>query len=183
MNEVAVGTIKELLNEYGEVVVAALNDNIKFKGNNASGKLADSIDFKVFSVGDVHTFELFIDDSYKWVDQGTKPSTKYTKPGRKMVNSILMWLSYKQVSGIVKSKKTRITSTNISAQKSMAYAIATNILKHGTTKRFGYKGSGFYSDVFKEGGVGNIQELEVRIGEVLRQSVKIQITGDLGSVS
>lgn len=180
MNDIAVGTIKEVLNEYGEKVVAALNDNLEFKGNIASGDLAASIKFKVFSVSDVHTFELFIDDSYKWVDKGTKPS-KYRHPGKKMVDSIATWLSFKGLSGVVNSKKAK-SKARPSNIKSMAYAVATNILKHGTTKRFGYKGSSFYSDVFKAGGVGDIALLEQQISEVLKQTIKIQIIGDIGEV-
>lgn len=170
MSVVAIGTIKEILDRYGEKVVSALNDNLEFKKNIASGDLAKSIRFKVFSVSDVHTFELFIDDYYKWVDKGRKSGK------RPPIAPILKWLSYKQLSGVVNSKKAKAGVVKGNALKSMAYAVATNIGKHGT------KGSHFYSDVFKSGGVGDITILEQEISEALRQSIKIQIIGDLGEV-
>mgnify|MGYP003349850253 FL=1 len=51
----------------------------------------------------------------------------------------------------------------------MAYLISRKIHKQG------YKGSGFFSNVFKAGGVGDITELERELSEALKRDVKVEL--------
>ena len=46
----------------------------------------------------------------------------------------------------------------------MAFAIAVNIKKHGVMKRFGGKGSQYFSDVFNEEAYA---DLEIRLRDVM----------------
>jgi hypothetical protein len=75
------------------------------------------------------------EDYWEDLEKGTKPKG-YTKANRKKLQPrILEWINTKEsllsIAGDEKSKK------------SLSYAIATNILKNGTIKRFGYKGKPF----------------------------------------
>jgi len=77
-----------------------------------------------------------MEDYWKDVDEGTNP-IGYTKENRKKLQpKIYDWIQNKpQLQAQVEASKRR----------SLSYAIATNILRRGTIKRFNYSGSRFLS--------------------------------------
>lgn len=164
-------SIENILDSYGEAVVRQLVSNLKTT-NRASGNLRESIRFKIFTFGTVTTFELYLDDYYKFVDEGRKPTIGggswkgWSQPSLR--KSILKWLSYKNIQGKVNNGK-KIKMSNIQAQRTAAFLIARKI------HRYGYKGSGFFTKVFESGGVGDSKLLEQQISEALGISVRVEI--------
>ena len=175
-------TLEEVLNRYGDEVTEALGQNLINSNHKASGELQSSIRFKVFSFGTVSTFELYIDDYYKFIDEGRKPTSSAASTPFKgwsapsLRRSILQWLTYKGIGAIVRTKKGRnpaapngsAVMTGLQAQRTIATLIARKI------HRFGYKGSGFFTKVFK-GGVGDFRQLEMKIFEETGLNVKIDL--------
>jgi len=77
-------------------------------------------------------------DYWEDLENGTKPKG-YTKENRKQLQPrILAWINTKDsLLAIANDEKEK---------KSLSYAIATNILKNGTIKRFNYRGKKFLTD-------------------------------------
>ena len=185
MAETIKNSINSILEAYGDRIVTALKDNLDFNKKNASGKLKKSIVFKIKFLGDSYVFELYLEDYYKWVDGG-RGATVNGGGGRtgqpldwgkqSLRRDILKWMMYKRITpsammGKGKNKaagKISIAS-DLRAARSMAYLISRKIHKQG------YKGSGFFSNVFKAGGVGDITELERELSEALKRDVKVEL--------
>lgn len=112
----------------------------------ANGKLYQSIiPLPVEVQPGVVKVSIQLEDYWRDVDEGTKPKG-FTKENRKKLQPrILAWIGDKPSLQQLAGSKEK--------ERSLSYAIATNILKKGTIKRFGYKGSGFVSrnmDEFKK---------------------------------
>jgi hypothetical protein len=84
------------------------------------------------------TARVEIADYWEDLENGTKPKG-YTKENRKQLQPrILAWINTKDsLLAIANDEKEK---------KSLSYAIATNILKNGTIKRFNYRGKKFLTD-------------------------------------
>lgn len=129
-----------------DMLLKAVNDFVKQVKRNlvnndlyASGRLHQSINsLPILKRGDITTIRIEAEDYYKDVEEGTKPKG-FTKENRKELQpKILEWINAKDsLSSIANTKE---------KQRSLSYAIATNILKRGTIKRFGYKGKRFLTD-------------------------------------
>lgn len=112
-----------------------LNNLDKF-GFVASGNIYQSIKpLPTTKNGNIVTVKIEIEDYWKDLEEGTKPKG-FTKEKRKELQpKILKWIGDKpELQKIAKTQDER---------RSLSYAIATNILKNGTIKRFGYKGKKF----------------------------------------
>jgi hypothetical protein len=99
------------------------------------------------------------------------------------VEPIKQWIKRK---GILKSERaTKGTRQTKKAKPSfekrltsMAFAVAKNIGKKGTIKRFGYKGSNFWSDVMNSSDMNTeYNKLKTNLLEVLKKEVDIEIIG------
>lgn len=129
-----------------DMLLKAVNDFVKQVKKNlenndlvASGRLYQSIKSLPFVKRDnITTIRIEAEDYYKDVEEGTKPKG-FTKENRKQLQpKILEWIGNKpSLQSIAGDKK---------KQRSLSYAIATNILKNGTIKRFGYRGKRFITD-------------------------------------
>lgn len=129
-----------------DMLLNAVNDFVKQVKKNlvdndlyASGRLYQSIKSLPFIQKDnITTIRIEAEDYYKDVEDGTRPKG-FSKENRKELQpKILEWINAKDsLSSIANTKE---------KQRSLSYAIATNILKNGTIKRFGYKGKRFISD-------------------------------------
>lgn len=116
--------------------IKRVQDNIVKFGFDASGNLTQSITPRP-SVrnGNIVKIIIEIEDYWEDLEKGTKPKG-YTKEKRKALQpKILDWITSKPA--LQKIAKTQ------DERRSLSYAIATNILKNGTIKRFGYKGKKF----------------------------------------
>ena len=116
--------------------IQRVKDNILEFQFDASGNLMQSITPRP-SVrnGNIVKIIIEIEDYWKDLEEGTKPKG-FTKEKRKALQpKILDWITSKPA--LQKIAKTQ------DERRSLSYAIATNILKNGTIKRFGYKGKKF----------------------------------------
>lgn len=105
----------------------------------ASGNLFQSIkSLPTVKREGILTARIEIADYWEKLETGT-PAKGFTKEKRKDLQpKILQW---------IKTKDSLLAiATNDKERKSLSYAIATNILKKGTIKRFNYKGKKFLTD-------------------------------------
>lgn len=107
------------------------------------------------------------------------------------IEPIKQWIKRKGIlkserPSVSKAKKTKsVKKAKPSFEKrlnSMAYAIAKNIGKHGTIKRFNYKGSNFWTDVVGRNGDNSstgmneaYNRLKTDLFEELKKQVEIEI--------
>jgi hypothetical protein len=137
LNQVDVVSSKDKLDIVLDQFIKKLKSNLKKDGSNASGKLSASIAPLPAKIGEgIITYQIEMEDYWKDVDEGTNP-IGYTKENRKKLQpKIYEWIQNKpQLQAQVEASKRR----------SLSYAIATNILRRGTIKRFNYNGSRFLS--------------------------------------
>lgn len=116
--------------------IKRVKDNIVKFQFDASGNLMQSITPLPTSVnGNIVKITIEIEDYWEDLENGTAPKG-YSKEKRKALQPrILKWIESKEdLQKIAKTKKEQI---------SFSYAVAANILKKGTIKRFGYKGKKF----------------------------------------
>lgn len=75
------------------------------------------------------------EDYWQDLENGTKPKGFSKEERKKLQPKILEWIKYKP--------SLQELAGSAEKQRSLSYAIATNILKNGTIKRFGYRGKPF----------------------------------------
>ncbi len=76
-----------------------------------------------------------LEDYWRDVDEGTKPKGATKENIAKLLPDIVRWIG----------KKPSVQLSKIKKRETLAYLITRAILKKGTIKRFGYKGSKFLS--------------------------------------
>lgn len=174
----------EVLNNFGNAIVAALHKSIESKGKNATGHLADSIHFDIIEQNQKFTFELFIADYYKWVDEGRKPG-KFPWDKSKGLgdegNVIFQWLKVKGITSYSIAEKTRnikpnkfrtlTKGTNGSLKpdanlRSIAFLIGRSIAKKGI------KPTHFYSEVVNDDAISQLHDA---LRDALKREVLISI--------
>jgi hypothetical protein len=175
-----VNEITDILETFSTKLFEDILESMEKKGITKSrGSASDlssslSFSFKNSQTGLSVEFSMF--DYWKWVEEGRGPG------GMPSVDRIEEWMKGK---GIKPSKLKQATtgkrvkvsqSTYEKAHRSMAWAIAKNIAKKGTIKRFGYKGSKFLSDVLTD---GRVDKLEETLTEVLGAKIEIELTNSL----
>lgn len=149
-------TAKALV-ELGVFLMDTATRNLQKKGNVATGNTASSMKAKDIEIGGTHmSLDIEIASTYKFLDQGVKGvesgtgkyAFKTKRPGKKMALALLKWIKarlvatkYKAISKTErKNQKVKAISDAATSQKSLAYAMATNIKKHGI------KPTHFFSD-------------------------------------
>ena len=162
--------------DIGEEVTEKLKKSAKDKGLDASGELIAGIRFETKIFATQYVFELIMPDYYKAVDEGRKPGKMPP------LKPIIDWIKSKgikvEASKRYKKEKDKAKRKTIkqvsydSKVKSLAFLIARSIGKHGTIKRFGYKGSKFYSNVVTEEYLNNIQ---ARLSKAAKKDIIVEI--------
>lgn len=114
--------VKKNLEEFGFVASGNMFQSLKALPSTKKGKNISEVNIEA-------------EDYWEDLEKGTKPKG-YSKDERKKLQpKILEWIkakpSLQELAGTAEK------------QRSLSYAIATNILKKGTIKRFGYKGKPF----------------------------------------
>jgi hypothetical protein len=127
-------------NELDVVIQQFIGDvkqNLENNDLNASGQLSASITpLPTITSAGVVKIRIELNDYWKDIDEGTKPQGVSKENISKMLPKIMTWISNKpSVQQLSKIKK----------RETLAYLITKAILKKGTIKRFGYKGSKFLS--------------------------------------
>lgn len=156
---------------YGELVkifeetVEALRKSAEAKGLDASGVLLASIKFEPKRLGDILRFQLTMADYYQWVDEGRKPG-KFPP-----LKAILEWMRFK---GIVPRNARGKKINNERARRGLAYVIARSIARKGTIKRFGHKGSNFYTEVIPSEKVF-VDKVVKRLSIAAKQDILVEL--------
>lgn len=170
--------VKEILEQFGVQLVEDLKESILTKKhgsqtNNAADQssLAGSIKYKIFGRDTQVTFSLTMADHWKFVNDGRK------KGKRPPADKFDEWQSGKGINAlqIYRSKlknPEKSTVTFKKARRSLSFAIAEAIAKKGTIKRFGYRGSLFYTSVIND---GRIEKLKRDLSAVLKREVEIEL--------
>jgi hypothetical protein len=162
-DDVALNRSAAALIELGEYLITTARKNLNDKGHTATGETASSM--RVVNIN-VNTMKMSLDvelvNTYKFLDQGVKGTeggagkysfkTKY--PSKKMATAILKWARKRSLSGKIKykakgaqeakDKKINKVVSQSDNLKSLAYAISTNIKKHGIDRTL------FFSNAIKE---------------------------------
>lgn len=178
----------DILGEWGKEFSEEMVEELKRKqvtgSNGSASQLAGSIAlFQVKGSSLVFTMS----DYWEFVEYGSRPSKfKGNKHSLKKIESIMQWIQWKGIkvtlSDKVKEKslkglkgaerKSMNNTMYEKAYRSLAYAIATNIAKKGTIKRFNYKGSNFVQDALKKKG----QILQDRLLNELGLEIELVLT-------
>jgi hypothetical protein len=127
-------------NEIDVVIQQFIGDvkqNLETNDLNASGQLSASIvPLPTITSAGVVKIRIELNDYWKDIDEGTKPKGATKDNIAKMLPQIMKWIANKpSVQQLSKVKK----------RETLAYLITKAILKKGTIKKFGYKGSKFLS--------------------------------------
>ena len=155
-----VDSIAEIVAVWGNKLTEDITESLGNKDMIASGVTAQSFKPSVKIGEDFVEFTLEAPTYYDVLDKGGKRWTEKQPP----VDSIISWMRTKGIQATISKKKTTLTDTlknkkvkkafkqesQLDANKGMAFGIAANIKKNGMIKRFGYKGSNFYSEVVNE---------------------------------
>lgn len=179
-------TIYEVLTKYGIELEKRLTNSLKAKGHTGAGgsasRLAGSMRFEAKILGNNYEFSFFMNDYYKYIDGGRGETKK--KENGKVRENIKNWIKWKGIkvpstSELRKKKASQLKNKTVrkaykeqSFEKrlnSLAYMIAQAIHKKGTIKRFGYKGSQFYTNHKKKWQ----EDLKAELSQAMAKDIKI----------
>lgn len=114
--------VKRNLEEFGFVASGNMYQSLKALPSTKKGKNISEVNIEA-------------EDYWQDLENGTKAKGFSKEERKKLQPKILEW---------IKSKPSlQELAGSAEKQRSLSYAIATNILKNGTIKRFGYKGKPF----------------------------------------
>jgi len=114
--------VKKNLEEFGFVASGNMYQSLKALPSTKKGKNISAINIEA-------------EDYWEDLENGTKPKGYSKEERKKLQPKILEWIKAKP--------SLQELAGSAEKQRSLSYAIATNILKKGTIKRFGYKGKPF----------------------------------------
>lgn len=114
--------VKRNLEEFGFVASGNMFQSLKALPSTKKGKFISEVNIEA-------------EDYWQDLENGTKAKGFSKEERKKLQPKILEW---------IKSKPSlQELAGSVEKQRSLSYAIATNILKNGTIKRFGYRGKPF----------------------------------------
>lgn len=114
--------VKKNLQEFGFVASGNMFQSLKALPSTKKGKNISAVNIEA-------------EDYWEDLENGTKPKGYSKEERKKLQPKILEWIKAKP--------SLQELAGSAEKQRSLSYAIATNILKKGTIKRFGYKGKPF----------------------------------------
>jgi hypothetical protein len=176
-----VNEIVDLLEAFGQDLASDTIASLKAKGHAPMGQsgLAGSVRYKVSIRGNSVEMNLSMDEYWKYIDQGTKGVKKRGSAAdrERMVKSLENWITTHNINplAIYKSKLKDPSKSKVKfadARKSLAWAIKKAINKKGIIKRFGYRGSGFFTSLIDD---GRVSQLEDKLTLLLGEHVKVDI--------
>lgn len=146
---------------FGEELVKDIRKSIEDKGLDASGELKSKVHpYQSVSSNNHYKLEVKMLDYWEAAETGRRPGKMPP------VENIMRWIADKKLI----SKRTTKGGSTIKANRKMAWAIAKNIAKKGTIKRFNYKGSKFLTDVVTDEAM---RDLGLSISELLGKTVAV----------
>ena len=158
------------LRVFGGQLVSRLSQGLEENNSNASGKLNESIEFKVRSQSNKLTMDLSMLDYYDEVDEGTKPKGKLS--GSKVsAKGIEDWLRLPVVKDKMENRGFNITDSSIPP---LAVNIANRLTKDGR------KGNNFYTNVMESTLV--TKDLDKRMTEAIGEDIDAAIGSFLDDI-
>lgn len=174
-------TVEAMLALYAEEFIKSANDNLNKDNSVSTGKLGDSIEFEIQSLGTAFKMQLLVLDYYDFVNKGVKGvkgsgisspySFKTINPSKSHVEAIRKWIkenkSKVKVTDI-KYGKTRQESKAIPYDKKvtqLAYIIARS------SKKKGIKGTGFWDKAFDK----TFADFELQMSKALGVDVQVDL--------
>lgn len=181
-----------LLEQFGEELIADIDKSLQNKGfgSKANGGtqstgLIGSTTFDINTGGGGLTMSFYMNDYWYYVQYGRGKTQvgKSKKPFEKTLAGKLYASGWDVGKGINAREwykkrlkdpsKSKMLKDYEGMRKLLTKAIAHNIHKKGTIKRFGYKGSNFLTDVFQDGRFDSLSE---KLSELIGQKIVIDIT-------
>ncbi len=86
-----------ILNQYGNYVVAQIQQNLSSTGTSATGKTSRSLHFEVNQSGFITTLRVLGKPYFMVVEAGRKPTPQYKEPSKDFVASIKEWADTKGI--------------------------------------------------------------------------------------
>lgn len=161
-------TAKTVLEKFGQDIVGALGKALP-ESKDATGELRNSIRFEVKQNGFTYSFKLYMEDYYKWVDEGRKPGGKQPPP-----DVLIKWIADKR---LVFHKDAKGLDTKKQGDKRKEVAKSTQVktlafLMGRKIARFGIPATNFYTNTVTE---EVIKQLKTDLTKALGKQIKIDI--------
>ena len=136
--------LNEALNEAGKLIKSKLRVAAAEDGFKATGKLDKSFDYSVVASELQVKAEKYAGALSEGISTG---SSGKEAEFEKMQLNIIEWAKTKGIRPQVRDKKGRFQKVTSRTWKSLGYVLSRSIRRKGISKRFGYKGSGFITQV------------------------------------
>ena len=136
--------LNEALNEAGKLIKSKLRAAASEDGFKASGRLDKSFDYSVVA----NELQVKAEKYAGALSEGISTNGSGDKADfERMQLNIIKWAKTKGIRPQVRDKKGRFQKVTDRTWKSLGYVLSRSIRKKGISKRFGYKGSGFITQV------------------------------------
>lgn len=136
--------LNEALHEAGKLIKSKLRVAASEDGFKASGKLDKSFDYSVVA----NELQIMSEKYAGALSEGISTNGSGDKAEfEKMQINIIKWAKIKGIRPQVRDKKGRFQKVTDRTWKSLGYVLSRSIRRKGISKRFGYKGSGFITQV------------------------------------
>ena len=136
--------LNKALNEAGKLIKTKLRVAASEDGFKASGRLDKSFDYSVVANELQVKAEKYAGALSEGISTGGRGSKEEFE---KMQLNIIQWAKIKGIRPQVRDKKGRFQKVTDRTWKSLGYVLSRSIRRKGISKRFGYKGSGFITQV------------------------------------
>ena len=163
--------LNEGLEQVGKLIVNKLKvlaDDQEFKAN---GDLIRSFRYETTA----NNLAIFSAKYARALSDGiSKKDPNYDKSSESFRDSIIDWAKTKGMRPQFRDKKGRFTKVSDRSWNSLGHVLARSIRRKGISKRFGYKGSGFFQtmeDQLKE-------QIRTILSESYKKDLKLQIKRD-----
>jgi len=136
--------LNEALNEAGKLIKSKLRVAASEDGFKASGRLDKSFDYSVVA----NELQVKAEKYAGALSEGISTNGSGDKSDfERMQLNIIKWAKTKGIRPQVRDKKGRFQKVTDRTWKSLGYVLSRSIRRKGISKRFGYKGSGFITQV------------------------------------
>jgi hypothetical protein len=136
--------LNKALNEAGKLIKSKLRVAASDDGFKASGKLDKSFDYSVVA----NELQVKAEKYAGALSEGISTNGSGDKADfERMQLNIIKWAKIKGIRPQVRDKKGRFQKVTDRTWKSLGYVLSRSIRRKGISKRFGYKGSGFITQV------------------------------------
>lgn len=188
----AEANIFALLEDFGEELLTDIDTALKSKGHGSkanggsqSARIIGTGKFKIIPTDGSITLNFYLNDYWYFLEYG-RGKTKAAKTKKEFKNTLAgkMYAAGWDIGKGINAKtwykkklkdgsKSKLLKDYEGMRKLLLKAIAHNIHKKGTIKRFGYKGSKFLSGILND---GRFETLSKKLSEIIGKEIVIDIS-------